>query len=90
MPIKWAYAIPIICSKGLLEAASEHGRPPSVSSWSSQQAFLNLGHAQHPPERRLLAVLALVDFQLLVFLKGLLAIFKITLFSKGLLVFEKK
>jgi len=40
-------------------------------------------------EQRLIGVLALMDSQLLVFLKGLLTTFKSALFNKGSLVWRK-
>jgi hypothetical protein len=46
-------------------------------------------HGKHPPEQWLICMLALMDFQLLVFLKGLLTAFKTALFRKGLLVLRK-
>ena len=46
-------------------------------------------HAKYLLEQWLVGVLALVGFQLLMFLKGLLTTFKTALFSRGLLVLEK-
>lgn len=46
-------------------------------------------HIKYLLEEWFVGMLALMDFQLLMFLKGLLTTFKTALFSKGLLVLRK-